>query len=313
MSAIEIAVKECKKLESLLEQQFGATGRGLHEKVSSVGGRLPPELVKQIRYIATIRNNLVHEDAFALSPSELANYQATCTTVEQQIRSASGNSRTPRAESSPQRRAQKRTVPAWVAVAVCLIGAAFIYCFSSLFHLESSSPPEQQVRPAASASVQPVAAQDQVDKLLNNMDGQAAPPDAVTQAPPASDVILGPATLPMQVLSFRMGHDDFGSPQPTIIVRVTNETGETVSSVGFGGELFLDGSPKSVTRSGAQSWSAYFGDHGLKNGGTRVVALTLSFFEQSQWSTPDILNAKTRLIRLKVLRTDDGSRNSIAF
>lgn len=61
MSDIELAITRCKSLETFLEQSLGATGKGLHEKVSSVQGRLQPDLVKKLRFIATVRNKIVHE------------------------------------------------------------------------------------------------------------------------------------------------------------------------------------------------------------------------------------------------------------
>ncbi len=64
MSDIELAVTRTKQLEALLEQALGATGKGLHEKVTSVQDRLPPALVKKLRYIATVRNKIVHETAY---------------------------------------------------------------------------------------------------------------------------------------------------------------------------------------------------------------------------------------------------------
>lgn len=61
MSDLELAVRECKSIETILVTRFGASGRGLHDKVTSVQGQLPDPLVRQLRYIATMRNKLVHE------------------------------------------------------------------------------------------------------------------------------------------------------------------------------------------------------------------------------------------------------------
>lgn len=55
----ELVIRVSKQLESVLELQFGATGRGLHEKVTSAR-RIPPPLEKQIRFLATIRNQVIH-------------------------------------------------------------------------------------------------------------------------------------------------------------------------------------------------------------------------------------------------------------
>ncbi|MBI9031370.1 DUF4145 domain-containing protein [bacterium] len=53
-----------KKIEKLLSSKYQAQGKGLHSKVTSVESKLAPDLVKKIRYIATVRNKLVHEDDF---------------------------------------------------------------------------------------------------------------------------------------------------------------------------------------------------------------------------------------------------------
>src|SRR6188472_2423172 len=63
MSDIELAITRVKSLESLLEH-IGATGKGLHEKVTSVQDRLSPALVKKLRFVATIRNKIVHESDY---------------------------------------------------------------------------------------------------------------------------------------------------------------------------------------------------------------------------------------------------------
>ena len=65
MSDIELAVTRTKALEALLEQTLGATGKGLHEKVSSVEPRLAPALVKELRFVATVRNKIVHDSDYA--------------------------------------------------------------------------------------------------------------------------------------------------------------------------------------------------------------------------------------------------------
>ncbi len=58
-----------KKIEKLLAERYQANGKGLHSKVTSVEAKLSPDLVKKIRYIATIRNKLVHEDNFRDLPA----------------------------------------------------------------------------------------------------------------------------------------------------------------------------------------------------------------------------------------------------
>jgi hypothetical protein len=64
MSDIELAITRVKALEALLEQVLGATGKGLHEKVSSVQAKLSEPLVRKLRFVATVRNKIVHESDY---------------------------------------------------------------------------------------------------------------------------------------------------------------------------------------------------------------------------------------------------------
>jgi hypothetical protein len=64
----ELAIRSSKDLEHILDTELGANGKGLHEKISSVEGKLPPDLVRNMRYLATIRNKLVLEYDFNKIP-----------------------------------------------------------------------------------------------------------------------------------------------------------------------------------------------------------------------------------------------------
>lgn len=84
MGDIEIAIKRCKRLEKLLEEDFGAAGRGLHEKVSSAQVQLPDKVVRRLRFIATVRNKLVHEaDVDRLE--DRREYERACDEVEREL------------------------------------------------------------------------------------------------------------------------------------------------------------------------------------------------------------------------------------
>ena len=62
MSDLEEAIAASKKYEAALEQKFKATGKGLHEKTTSIEGSLNNATKRHLRLIATVRNKLVHED-----------------------------------------------------------------------------------------------------------------------------------------------------------------------------------------------------------------------------------------------------------
>mmetsp|Transcript_20287 Transcript_20287/g.40509 ORF Transcript_20287/g.40509 Transcript_20287/m.40509 type:complete len:130 (-) Transcript_20287:170-559(-) len=68
----ELACRTTKLFAEILERDFGAPdrptdpGSGLHDKITaaripSSGGPLPPELIRRMRYVTTVRNRIVHE------------------------------------------------------------------------------------------------------------------------------------------------------------------------------------------------------------------------------------------------------------
>src|SRR3954466_10861931 len=85
MTDVELAITRTKALESLLEAGLGATGRGLHEKVSSVQDRLPPPLVRKLRYVATVRNKIVHEANYT-AIDDRSGFVRACDEAEQALR-----------------------------------------------------------------------------------------------------------------------------------------------------------------------------------------------------------------------------------
>lgn len=64
MTFEKAVLDKVKIIESSLVNNFGASGKGLHEKLSSVETSLNSHFVKKIRRIATIRNRLFHEADF---------------------------------------------------------------------------------------------------------------------------------------------------------------------------------------------------------------------------------------------------------
>ncbi|MCG3758209.1 DUF4145 domain-containing protein [Vibrio cincinnatiensis] len=66
MSEIEQVVLRTRRLETLLRQQYHAQGKGLHQLISSCEERLPHNIIKKLRYVATIRNKIMHEDHYHL-------------------------------------------------------------------------------------------------------------------------------------------------------------------------------------------------------------------------------------------------------
>lgn len=61
----ENVIKKTKRIESALSD-MGAEGKGLNEKLNSIEHKFDEKVIKAIRFIATIRNKLVHEDDFEM-------------------------------------------------------------------------------------------------------------------------------------------------------------------------------------------------------------------------------------------------------
>ncbi|ASK56779.1 DUF4145 domain-containing protein [Vibrio cholerae] len=88
MSEIEQVVLRTRKLETLLREQYHAEGKGLHQLITSCEERLPHDVIKKLRYVATIRNKVVHEDDYRLDDRKA--FLAVCQECEDGLTPRSG-------------------------------------------------------------------------------------------------------------------------------------------------------------------------------------------------------------------------------
>jgi len=154
MSFVEAVLDRTRKIEGLLEQKFGAEGRGLHTKIDSVVALLVYNEVdvKRIRFIASVRNKLVHESGYQYDGSA-DDFIQTCDAVIDYL-----DGLTPEAPSysdePPPRPESRRGLGAGIAIialiAVILVcGAGVTVWLQSKFQNET---PNQQT-PVASKAV----------------------------------------------------------------------------------------------------------------------------------------------------------------
>lgn len=94
MSDIDLAVRQCKELESILRSKHGADGKGLHQLVTSTESRLPPELVRILRRVATIRNKIVHEADYQRLDNKKG-FLADCNLAKRQLAALAKRGRRP--------------------------------------------------------------------------------------------------------------------------------------------------------------------------------------------------------------------------
>jgi hypothetical protein len=91
----ELVIKSSKELEHYLELEFKAHGKGLHEKISSVQADLPDNIIKKMRFLATIRNKLIHERGFDAIPDRdkfIKAFEASKYELESIAKSRNSNS-----------------------------------------------------------------------------------------------------------------------------------------------------------------------------------------------------------------------------
>lgn len=85
-TSLDNLIRSSSNIENLLEDK-GAVGKGLHEKVSSIESELPESSVKSIRFIASIRNQLVHEGPDTVSFEKKRDFLEACQRVERDLNS----------------------------------------------------------------------------------------------------------------------------------------------------------------------------------------------------------------------------------
>ena len=59
-------ISQTREVENILKNKFKAQGNGLHQYISFVENQLSQSLLKDLRYLATIRNSAMHEHDFQI-------------------------------------------------------------------------------------------------------------------------------------------------------------------------------------------------------------------------------------------------------
>ncbi len=91
MSDIDLAVRRSKRLEERLRLNYGLSGRGLHELIDAAKARnaLPNDLAGKLRFIATIRNKIVHDTSYT-QIDDRRGFLAACDEAERRLDELAG-------------------------------------------------------------------------------------------------------------------------------------------------------------------------------------------------------------------------------
>jgi hypothetical protein len=114
MSDIDLAVSRSKRLEQLLERKLDATGKGLHQKASSVETKLSPQLLRELRLVATVRNKIVHENDYQ-KIEDRPGFLRACDDAERQLKAIGGGRR------------KWKAIALLVAIAIVLVLVGVVY------------------------------------------------------------------------------------------------------------------------------------------------------------------------------------------
>lgn len=78
--SIDEVIKRTKAIETLLVK-LGGTGRGLYAKMDAIKDQLDERKQRRIRFIATVRNKLVHDANVELTPDLFRDFCSACDDV----------------------------------------------------------------------------------------------------------------------------------------------------------------------------------------------------------------------------------------
>jgi hypothetical protein len=339
MKDITPVVRAAKRIETLLEEKFGAQGRGLHEKLSSVERHVPAELHKTIRYIATVRNKVVHEDDYELD--DAAGFLRQAERVAQALENIQGKTLAPHLSGKPPAaRSSSRTVLLLALIPGVI--AVFLFYWAIIYGVVSSArKPENKAR-TQTASSAPVAEQSQPsatpvpkDKARKQTASNSpsvkqtqrsgkdegkkpTPPvqagDVLERFAKGEHVALDSPLLKVENITMAMAKDGFNRSKPRIQLTVKNTSTKTLSRATYEARLFIDSQPQAVVSEGESSLRSgglfvSFGDEGLKAGESATV--TAGLLDADDWLVPDILNARRWQLVIRNSRVTDGLDQSV--
>lgn len=299
MTDLKHVIDATKRIESILVNKFGARGRGLHEKLSSVERKVPSHLHASIRFIATVRNKAVHEEGFEI------------TEPEEFLRKADWV----HAELSNPQVPPARSVSLTYAggfLAVCIVGVALLMLAGGSRDEAPTSAPGTADRVEPSFASAPRASTSVSDQP--NAQASADTTAFVEAIRRGENIAWSNGVLEIRRVEFDYVKGTFGRREPRLTLWVHNASGRTIASASLHARLFIDGElmPVAATdKRGVDSGPlfVYLGEAGLRQGESRRVEVRFGLDEYS-WSPPDAINATKRSVAVRVHETKDGLKRT---
>ncbi|MDP3699411.1 MAG: hypothetical protein Q8R72_00735 [Hylemonella sp.] len=327
----DIVLNICRRIERVLQRDWGSTGAGLRERLGSTRYVVPPELRKRIRYLHSMHKQALKQERFKLKSA--ADFEDKGEQILDQLAEAR--------KTAPRRlrlwlkdlvvRYRILFGTAVVALLVAVVGLAYL-----LFEPEPSPAPVATVvpkpapkpvpRPAPkpAPAPAPVAAPAPAPAPLAKASAPAPTSAATAGAAPAADT--GPAPLPAgttvhveappQVLitlkRAEVVQGVSGGNEISVIVEVQNMGYESLKRITFDAWLYDTSGAMPVTviaPSGTEAtpWKGFVRQT-LRRG--QSAELRLSYGPASRWASDQVIElvkSGRYQIRLKVVSLIDGS------
>lgn len=326
-----------KRIEAILEEKFGSSGRGLYEKMETANMKLPEALQKRIRYVATLRNKTMHKDGYEID--NIPEYVKTCQSIAEQLEHLHANRK-------PSHFARNVGGGNGLFGKIVLAGAGGVGIFGLAFLgmamiLKPGQPEREVATPTASVSsaapaktpVQPLSVSEglgpkEVEVLKATPTPAVARPEKADEpmtpeiqlsssgaqddtAPQRIDTNLAPVTF--RNLQFIMVNDPWGQKVPKASATFVNNHSSTISYVRVHMRLFINNETTPVAGNGAKDGVFYvtFGDQGLAPGASTSGTMSFWGFDKDTWKVPDVVNATSRVVEMKILSAEDGRKNAV--
>ena len=340
------ALEAVKRVESLLEANFGATGRGAHEKLSSVEHRVPEEAHRAIRYMATIRNKLAHEANYQID--DYLGFMRQAKRVIEILEAgplvrapapapAQAAAASPTLSSSQPAPApnfggvpaiiQRR--PNWFArISLGVVGLFMaIWLFGLLTSPPKGSSPISEAAPDKAAKAPAGKKNDPAgggakrqksgDPSKSAGGGSADSPRAAgaqASMQSAADVSkaiangssAGLGNSALRVNSVTLKYSPDVWGSLDPTITVNVTNTSEVTISSATVEARLYLNEDAKPAAVAPRSYLFFGDRGLGAGASTKVKVTLESFKDRDWKVPDALNANRRMAAVRVLSTSDG-------
>lgn len=333
------AVNGTKRIEAILEQKFAASGRGLYEKMATANMKLPEALQKRIRYVATLRNKTMHEEGFEIP--NIPEYVKTCQSIAAQLEHLHANRK-------PGLVARIFGAGDGLFGKIILAGVGGVGIFGLAFLgmttiLKPGKAEREVARPTASVSsaapaktpAQPLSVSEglgpyEVEVLKATPTPAVARPEKADEpvapevhlsassaqddtAPQRLDTNLVMAPVTFRNLQFTMVNDPWGRKEPRASATFVNNHSSTISYVRVHMRLFINNETTPVAGNGAKDGVFYvtFGDQGLAPGASTSGNMYFSGFDKDMWKVPDVVNATSRVVEMKILSAEDGRKNAV--